>query len=165
MPVCHAYRCLSCHFVLSPSVQIVKWAHMPCILSVFSQPGQDQKLHLSLTTILEKFMAVEHYCCDRSGSLPTSSWVLILNLSYSSRSTLSMKPTDVTTRSQNIRGKGCDFLMFRQFYCFILFLQSNLKIAATKLQHEIEELQRRTENVKMKLTSEMKVIKDYNFRS
>jgi hypothetical protein len=36
-------------------------------------------------------------------------------------------------------------------------LQSNLKIQATKLQHEIEELQRRVESIKMKLTTEMKV--------
>ena len=28
---------------------------------------------------------------------------------------------------------------------------------ATKLQHEIEDLQRRSDNIKMKLTSEMKV--------
>lgn len=38
----------------------------------------------------------------------------------------------------------------------ILF-QNNLKIQATKVQHEIEDLQRRTENIKMKLTAEMKV--------
>ena len=42
-----------------------------------------------------------------------------------------------------------------ELYCNIL--QSNLKIQATRMQHEIEDLQRRVENVKMKLTSEMKV--------
>lgn len=35
--------------------------------------------------------------------------------------------------------------------------QGNLKIQATRMQHDIEELQRRAENVKMKLTAEMKV--------
>ena len=38
-----------------------------------------------------------------------------------------------------------------------IYLQSNLKIQATRIQHEIEDLQRRTENIKMKLTAEMKV--------
>jgi len=33
----------------------------------------------------------------------------------------------------------------------------NLKVQATRYQHEIEDLQRRVENIKMKLTSEMKL--------
>lgn len=36
--------------------------------------------------------------------------------------------------------------------------QSNLKIQATRLQHELEDYQRRVDNIKMKLTAEMKVI-------
>ena len=40
-------------------------------------------------------------------------------------------------------------------YSFLL--QSNVKIQATRLQHEIEDLQRRVETIKMKLTAEMKV--------
>ena len=39
---------------------------------------------------------------------------------------------------------------------FVIF-QSNLKIQATRLQHEIEDYQRRVDNIKMKLTAEMKV--------
>ena len=42
-------------------------------------------------------------------------------------------------------------------FLYKLFLQSNLKIQATRLQHQLEDLQRRIENIKMKLTTEMKV--------
>lgn len=42
-----------------------------------------------------------------------------------------------------------------------IFLQNNLKIQATKLQHDIMDLERRTDNVKMKLTAEMKVCQTF----
>lgn len=39
----------------------------------------------------------------------------------------------------------------------LCFLQSNYKIQAARLVHELEDLRRRVENNKMKLTAEMKV--------
>lgn len=40
---------------------------------------------------------------------------------------------------------------------FSLYFQNNYKIQATRLTHEIDDLRRRLENAKMKLTAEMKV--------
>ena len=47
------------------------------------------------------------------------------------------------------------YFMFNQYRNWIL--QNNFKIQATRLQHEIEDIRRRVEHAKMKLTGEMKV--------
>lgn len=39
----------------------------------------------------------------------------------------------------------------------VFILQNNYKIQATRLTHEIDDMRRRLENAKMKLTAEMKV--------
>lgn len=44
-------------------------------------------------------------------------------------------------------------------FCNVWFtmLQNNFKVQATRLQHEVEDIRRRVDHAKMKLTSEMKV--------
>ena len=48
-------------------------------------------------------------------------------------------------------------LSFLTLVSFSSVLQNNYKIQATRLTHEIDDMRRRLENAKMKLTAEMKV--------
>lgn len=52
------------------------------------------------------------------------------------------------------RNKNKDHVLKFPVFCS---LQNNYKIQATRLTHEIDDMRRRLENAKMKLTAEMKV--------
>lgn len=48
-------------------------------------------------------------------------------------------------------------MFFMQLICIVLCPQTNQRMSLARLQHEVEELRRRIEELKVKLTAEMKV--------